>query len=322
MTIENINKDLRRTFSKNGWILLVYYLIMNVCVSIAIVFDAIILWFQYLYDQTVLTEDFGTLLIERSTENGIGYLLACLIGAGILLFWKNPNYCFREIWHSEKRMTAKAFIVLLCAFLSGQAVQILLTPVLELLLNIIGLSAMSSLETAVAGSTTLSMFLYVSVFAPVFEEMLFRGLILRNLLPYGRKMAILGSAFLFGVFHGNLVQTPFAFLVGLVLGYTAVKYGLVWSVILHAINNFVLGDLFSRLTQWIPAMYVDLLLYVILFGVAILTLVLAAVNSRKITDYFSTRKIHPLCLRCFFLSPGVMVFSGIMIINMILLLLT
>ena len=54
------------------------------------------------------------------------------------------------------------------------------------------------------------------------------------------------SALLFGVFHGNLVQIPFAFLVGLVLGYVAAEYSLGWCILLHWINNCVLGMLLER----------------------------------------------------------------------------
>jgi membrane protease YdiL (CAAX protease family) len=54
--------------------------------------------------------------------------------------------------------------------------------------------------------------------APVLEEMLFRGLILRSFLArYGRGPALLGSAALFGLAHLNIYQG----LVGLVLGLVA-----------------------------------------------------------------------------------------------------
>jgi membrane protease YdiL (CAAX protease family) len=56
------------------------------------------------------------------------------------------------------------------------------------------------------------------ILAPVLEEMLFRGLILRSFLArYPRGPALLGSALLFGVAHLNIYQG----LVGLILGLLA-----------------------------------------------------------------------------------------------------
>ena len=312
--------DLRRRFGQNGWILLVYYLIMNLAVMLAVFVDEMILYIQYLLNPNAFTQDIETLFLERAAGNGWGYLLACIVGGIILLCWKKPDFIIRQIWHKEKSMTGKAFAVLFCIFLSGQAVQLLLSPVLEWLLNQIGLSAMASLESATAGINTFSMFLYMAIFAPVFEEILFRGLILRNLLPYGKKFAILASAFLFGMFHGNLLQSPYAFLVGLVLGYTAVEYSISWAIVLHMFNNLVLGDLMVRLSKLMPSIYVDTALYVLIFGCAAATLILAAANIRKITKYLGSRRIHPMCLRSFFSSAGIIVFSLLMIVSMIALL--
>lgn len=72
------------------------------------------------------------------------------------------------------------------------------------------------------------------------EEFACRGLILGHLKKYGEGFAIIVSALLFGLMHGNFEQIPFAFLVGLVLGYITVKSGSIWpAVAVHAFNNFV-----------------------------------------------------------------------------------
>lgn len=312
--------DLRRQFSMNGWWVLLYYVIMSISVSAAAVVDAVVIGLTYALKPDAFSGDPMQVVMDRMAGNGWGYLFACLVVGVVLLIWKKPDFCFRQIWTHEKPMTGKAFGVLFCAFLSGQAFQILLTPILEWLLNQIGLSALSSIEAAAVSTDTVSMFLYVAVFAPVFEEIFFRGFILRNLLPYGKKFAIVATSFLFGILHGNLLQSSYAFVVGLVLGYTAVEYGLVWSIVLHIFNNFVLGDLATRLVEIIPAFYVDFVLYILIFGCAILTLIFAAVNSRKIVDYLCSRRIHPWCLKSFFTSWGVVVFTVIMAGNMLLLL--
>lgn len=80
--------------------------------------------------------------------------------------------------------------------------------------------------------------IFVCIAAPVVEELLFRGAILKSLLPYGSKFAIIISSVIFGFVHGNFQQIPFALLAGLVFGYVAVKTdSLFYTIILHIINN-------------------------------------------------------------------------------------
>ena len=72
------------------------------------------------------------------------------------------------------------------------------------------------------------------------EEFALRGAVLGALRRFGDGFAIAVSAILFGLLHGNLVQIPFAFVVGIALGYAVVKTGSIWTgAIIHFINNFV-----------------------------------------------------------------------------------
>ncbi len=72
----------------------------------------------------------------------------------------------------------------------------------------------------------------------VVEELVFRGWILGALRPFGEGRALLLSALIFGLAHGNLTQLPFALLLGLMLGYLFLTTGRLWPVmIVHALNN-------------------------------------------------------------------------------------
>ncbi len=70
------------------------------------------------------------------------------------------------------------------------------------------------------------------------EEFALRGIVLGSLRRFGDTFAIIVSAAIFGIMHGNLEQIPFAFIIGLYLGFITVKTGSVWAaVLLHLINN-------------------------------------------------------------------------------------
>ena len=82
-------------------------------------------------------------------------------------------------------------------------------------------------------------FLLVAIFAPIFEEWLCRGMVLRGLLTKMKPAnAIIISALFFAVIHANPWQALNAFLIGLTMGYVYYKTGsLVLTMIMHFVNN-------------------------------------------------------------------------------------
>ncbi|MBE6690105.1 MAG: CPBP family intramembrane metalloprotease [Ruminococcaceae bacterium] len=102
-------------------------------------------------------------------------------------------------------------------------------------------SVESIFGSEVTGNHQLILMIFTTAVVPAFvEEFLFRGMVLSNLLPYGKSTAILGSALLFGVMHQNPAQLLYATAAGLVLGYLYVKVRSIWPcVLLHLFNNFL-----------------------------------------------------------------------------------
>ena len=84
----------------------------------------------------------------------------------------------------------------------------------------------------------------VGILAPLAEEIVFRGAILRTLLDMMSKknhwVAIMISAAIFGVAHGNMAQFVNALLMGLILGWMCYRTkSLVPGILLHWVNNTV-----------------------------------------------------------------------------------
>ena len=94
----------------------------------------------------------------------------------------------------------------------------------------------------------------VGILAPLAEEVVFRGAILRTLLGIMSKknhwVAILISAAIFGVVHANLAQFVNALLMGLLLGWMYYRTGsLVPGILLHWVNNtmaYVLANIMPQ----------------------------------------------------------------------------
>lgn len=316
MEEKQIRKYLRRQFRPLGWSLVVYYLIMNAMVMLTMAVDSATLALKNLVNGRpgLPMEKVQDVL----AQNAWGYLLTIALGLTILLAWKGWDFFREEVFAKQKKMHFGSFCGILCVFLGCQVGVSLYATVLEALLNCIGLSAMTALEAATITAETFSMFLYASIAAPIVEEILFRGFIQRSLLPFGKKFAVFASALLFGMFHGNLIQTPYAFLVGLVLGYVAAEYNIWWAILLHMVNNMVLADLLPRLLSFLPGMAGDMVMGSIVWGFAIAAVVILIVKRREVKTYLRSECMDRRCLRGFFGNSGFVVMSILLIVNMLM----
>ncbi|MCF0174679.1 MAG: CPBP family intramembrane metalloprotease [Bacteroidales bacterium] len=111
-------------------------------------------------------------------------------------------------------------------------------------------NVMKSLTT---GNIYVSLLL-VSVFAPIFEEWLCRGMILRGLAQtkVGPMWAVVISAVIFGLIHGNPWQALPAIVLGILFGYVYIATGsLKLTMLMHCTNNTiaVLVSQFSPLAE-------------------------------------------------------------------------
>lgn len=80
----------------------------------------------------------------------------------------------------------------------------------------------------------------VAIIPALVEEVAIRGIVMPPLRKYGDRFAIIMSAIIFALMHSNMLQIPFAFVAGLVLGYFAVSTNSLWtSIAIHAANNFL-----------------------------------------------------------------------------------
>ena len=97
-------------------------------------------------------------------------------------------------------------------------------------------------------------FIIAVLIAPTAEELLFRKLLTERIVKYG----VLASGLFFGLFHGNLNQFSYAFLLGLFLGFIYVKTGkLRYTIGLHMAINFIgssLGTWMLRVTGYMDTM--------------------------------------------------------------------
>lgn len=312
MDEKQIRRARRRDIGSYGWALVIYYILMNVCVIASVFADMLIrsVGMALSGDLTGLVE----LDPDAVMGNGWGYIAACLLGILLIRIWKGKAL-FLVMFQTRRDMKPGSFFGLLALFVSGQLIFQWLATIEELILNIFGLSLVEAMELATGFTDTYSMFLYSCLFAPVVEEIVFRGLVMRGLEKYGKWFAIVASSVLFGLFHGNPAQSPYAFAVGLVMGYVAMEYNLLWAMVMHMINNLVLGDLIPRLTQGLGEMGSAMALQAVIWLCAVGAVAFLITKWSHLKIY---REENPTVMgswRGFWTAPGVIVMAILMTVN-------
>lgn len=100
-------------------------------------------------------------------------------------------------------------------------------------------------ENLINSSDFIINLLLISLIGPIFEEILFRKVLVDRTIKYGARASIILSAVIFGFFHGNLNQFFYAFLMGGFFAYVYIKTGkIIYPIILHITVN-LMGSVIS-----------------------------------------------------------------------------
>lgn len=161
-------------------------------------------------------------------------------GRGIKTLYKVPKNCSRAIGNFPA--------------VYGMAQIINLLTLLVMFIISINFDIGKKLNTVVAEASgsvweALFMFFLLVVIAPVFEEFIFRGLIMDELKQYGNGFAIFTTGILFGLYHGNFQQFFYTAVIGIALGYIANVTGSIFpTMIIHAMVNAIGGIMILLMT--------------------------------------------------------------------------
>ncbi len=116
-----------------------------------------------------------------------------------------------------------------------------------------GLTPTNWVQEIVLGSDWIWNMLFAVILAPFIEELLFRKLLIDRIVKFGEGIAVLSSALLFGLFHGNLHQFFYAFGLGAMFAYVYIKTGkLKYPVVLHMVINFMGSVLAPAVLSYAP----------------------------------------------------------------------
>lgn len=213
-------KELRKAATKIGW----KYFVFGVVVIIA----------QYIYawllPEKYYTESWANFLQIIIPTYCIAFPVLCL------LVCKMPKV------QIEKKKMGFWKIVLTVVIGSGicGVGMVIGTVVGELITLPFGVSASdnNSLGNLMIMSDPFWRILTVGILAPIFEELIFRKLLIDRVIKYGEFCAIMMSGIMFGLFHGNFAQFFFATGLGMLFAFVYARTGKIWyTILLHMVVN-------------------------------------------------------------------------------------
>lgn len=255
-----------KEFSKVGGSLWLY-IIMQLTLSFLFSFVAMPLIMYSLY-------------YDYSAINACIAMLISFI-SGIILLWFMSNSFKRSIQDLKFTFKLKETIdtVAMMYFLNYAI------GIIGVLLSKFGLPDTSP-DFSLNGSVLFNTFTFISVviLAPIFEELIFRGMILNTLTKYNKMFAIIVTSLLFGLLHLNITQAIPAFFMSLVLCYMYVQTdSILVTILAHAGNNFL--ALMSAYSNHI-------LITVLVLALVIYGLITIILKSKEVNSFIKEEKTN------------------------------
>ena len=190
--------------------------------------------------KTVAPASAGSVSLEiaLSIMYDVAYLIAFMLPAAV--FYRILRDSKTERMRLDVKLTWDTLLIVLAgvscifafSYLNGIFMSFFEEPISDSMINEVG--------EYMPNYKLVLQFITIALVPAFCEEFLFRGVILSNLMPYGKGLAIVGSSVLFGLMHGNFHQFLYTTVAGVILGVVYVLTDSIWcSIFVHLINNSV-----------------------------------------------------------------------------------
>ena len=191
---------------------------------------------------------------------------------------------------NSNKLTIKKFIVYIAISLTlmwiGNLIGLTIT---EILGNLIQSEIANPIVETIDSSSIYTNLLLMVIMAPIFEEIIFRKLLIDRTIKYGKGVSILLSALIFGLFHGNLNQFFYAFLIGGFFAYVYIKTGkIIYTILLHLTVNFfgsiisvIVGNSLNNMNTMANLPIADAGIIIIYFLIYVLIVIVGVIGLLK-----------------------------------------
>ncbi|MDD6212122.1 MAG: type II CAAX endopeptidase family protein [Clostridiales bacterium] len=229
----NMKKE-RKRISTMGWGL--FFLLIT-----SLLADLMFTWIAAIVDPILASDPVVANWLALISQYLIGFPVCMMIISSV------PGDSM-EMYRMRAGHWFRCFLVCCFLILAGNLLGLLVNDGLALLLNH---QPANILDDVMGESSILYNMVGTVLLAPFFEEMVFRKMMIDRLNRLGDWPAMVVSALLFAMFHGNFYQFFYALGIGLLLGYIYVRTGRIrYTIFLHMSINFLFGVVSSVLNQY------------------------------------------------------------------------
>ncbi|MBR1555485.1 MAG: CPBP family intramembrane metalloprotease [Oscillospiraceae bacterium] len=233
---------IRRYENIVGGFLLGHLALMNL---LFLILGEIFIWLVSLSDGAImeLPENYHSLAWEyfTGTSSYTAIMMLCIAGCSILVTYfgcRATKIPISNLFQTKDFNFRLALSYIMIALLI-QTVTAWLAIGIEELMEGVGIASYDPDLSDMHDVKSIMMdFIYGVIVAPITEELLVRGFVMKNLCRVSQRFGIIMSAFFFGVWHENIPQFVLAFTAGCFFGYLTVKHNsLIPSIIAHISVN-------------------------------------------------------------------------------------
>lgn len=227
-------RNLRRQYSIGGWCMIFQFIasiVMSIFLRMGIESIITIIHgedtgvFDYMYGSSILVGInmlvflFCNIMIAKIGMNWAGIKTTSIIKTRDFSFGNGLQYC----------------IIALLLWLGSAYMG----SIAETILNKFGMTAFADQEGL--GETPVALavgYIYSCIIAPLTEELLYRGMLLKVFSRANQRFGIFATAFFFGLAHGNIAQFILAFVLGIFLAQITMKHNsIIPAIIVHMFIN-------------------------------------------------------------------------------------
>ncbi len=266
-------KRIRRFFNITGLSLFLGAVGLNIVFIIITMIIELCMTGSFDPDALFAAEDYiyygSSILIAM---NGLLFLVANILSAVV------GSHCsgirvrsyFRPFEAKKFQLVKYIFIGVFVQALTG-----IIYTIVSSFMNYVGVNDFTAdIDTYVNAKSVIATGLYSCIVAPVTEELLYRGFVLKNLSRVSQHFGIIASAALFGLAHENLAQFLLAMPLGIFMARITIRHNsIIPSILVHVGVNtlaFGLNWIYTALPAdglWsILIFFVDVLYYLIAGG--------------------------------------------------------
>ena len=232
----------------------------------------------------------------------------------VIIIWlyidmnKKKYWKIEESW-TKRNLNLKEFMSILSLIISKGLIS---NIIIKIVYAIKGTTNVIIPGTVADSGTSLDTIIIAVIIAPIIEELIFRGVGLNLFGKSDNKLeAVIFTAIIFGLAHGNLSQAINSIIGGCIYGYVTIEFGIIFSIILHMINNaIVFINYFLNIETLMEFVYILILLMWFYKRKEVIRKIKVCLNSKK---QFSIKR-----QLVYFLNPTIFLLIIFWILEMII----